>query len=145
MFNRLQRLRKMKADEVWYRLREVCRRETDRLRYCSGIGLQEDGELNTILEPHGSSCKSYLQCGLAQRFYPSTRNRENVSTLFHQSFPHWLESAIAEANRLCEHRINLFGYSDIHLGSNINWHRDPVNGYEWPRQYWGNYDLVRSN
>jgi heparinase II/III-like protein len=135
----------MQPEELWYRLREKYRSETDRIRFRSGIGLDNDREFKTLLESYGSSCKNYLQCGPARRFYLSTHSREDTAAFIAESFPEWIDQAIYDAEQLCEHRINLLGFPDLRLGRNINWHRDPVTGYVWPAEYWANYDLVNSS
>jgi hypothetical protein len=134
----------MKSDEVWYRLREKYCRETDRLRFRSGIGLTSDREFDSLLKRYGTSCKNYLQYGPARRFYLSTQEREVISSLVADSFPVWLERTVTDAEQLCEHRINLLGYPHLRLGRDIDWHRDPLTGHVWPRQYWADYDLVHS-
>src|SRR5262249_18353421 len=33
-------------------------------------------------------------------------------------------------------------HRDIQLGAKIDWHRDPISGFQWPLRYCANYDLV---
>src|SRR5207253_5725083 len=61
-----------------------------------------------------------------------------------EHFPDWLDRALQDAIRLSAHRVNLLGFSHVALGDRIDWHRDPVSGYKWPRRYWADYDLVSS-
>src|SRR5439155_20003178 len=145
MLRKVKRLRAMQAEELWYRLREKYRCETDRIRFRSGIGLENDREFKALFERYGSSCKNYLQFGPARRFYLSTHSREDTAAFVAESFPEWIDQAIYEAEQLCEHRINLLGYPDLRLGPDINCHRDHVTGYVWPAEYWANYDLMPSS
>ena len=144
MMERFRKLREMSKDEIAHRLREYVRRRADHARFRMRIGLNEDRELDTLIERHGASLKSYFQHGPARRFYASTQNREQTATFVAARYPDWLDSAIQQAGVLCEHRVNLLGYAGLALGGNIDWHRDPVTGFQWPRQYWGEYDLVNS-
>jgi hypothetical protein len=145
MLRKVKKLRTMPAEELWYRLREKYRLETDRLRFRFGIGLEQDREFEALLARYGSSCKNYLHYGPARRFYLSTHNRADTASFIAETFPEWIDQAIYDAEQLCEHHINLLGYPDLRLGREIDWHRDPVTGYEWSRQYWADFDLVHSS
>jgi hypothetical protein len=145
MFNKLKKLRLMKGEEVLYRLREKYRRETDRVRFHLTLGVNSDREFDTLLRNYGFSVKNYLQYGPALRFYVSTQNRDSVSDLVQEDCREWFERTVADAEYITEHRINLLGYPDIALGTEIDWNRDPVTGYVWPKHYWADYDLVHSS
>ena len=59
-----------------------------------------------------------------------------------EHFPQWVDSAVREADMLCEHRVDLLAFTDVYLSPRINWHCDPISGFEWPRRFWAKYDLV---
>src|SRR5262245_5859695 len=139
---KLQRLQKMSVEEIAHRLRERLRRESDRRRFQTGVDLDEDRELDALIERHGSSLKSYFCNGPARRFYPSTFDQSAALQFVDANFPQWFDRAVQQAGVLCEHRVNLLGFTDVQLGGNIDWHRDPVSGFQWPRQYCDGYDLV---
>src|SRR6185369_15445007 len=145
MLRKVRRLRVMPAEELWYRLREKYRLETDRIRFQSGIGVGRDREFEALLARYGASCKNYLHYGPARRFYLSTHSREDIAAFVAETFPGWIDQAVYDAEQLCEHRINLLGFPDLRLGRDINWHRDPVTGHAFARQYWADYDLVHSS
>jgi len=134
MREKLSRLREMSYTEVAHRLREQCRKEVDRIRFKTGVH-DRDVEI--------SSLKTWLQNGPARRFYASTRERQRVIQLVSERFPEWFDRSIQDAECLLEHRLNILGYSDVPLGDEIDWNRDPVSGFQWPRQYWADYDLVK--
>jgi hypothetical protein len=138
---KLTKMRQMTADELKHRLRERVRREADRLRF--HLNVSHDREFAALIERHGS-LKSYLVHGPAKRFYASAQDREGMCAFIEQHFPEWLDGTIEQAGRLCEHRVDVFGHTNIALGGDIDWHRDPVSGYHWPKQYWADYDLVQS-
>jgi hypothetical protein len=135
----------MSKNEVVHRAREVLRRETDRVRLGLGIGLNEDCELDRLIAPHQSSIKCYLSEGPARRFYSSTQDRESTTQFVIEHFPEWLDRAIQEGIRLSERRLNILGYENIALGHEIDWHRDPISGYQWPQKYWADYDFFHCN
>src|SRR5438477_190915 len=139
---KLSRLRQMSSSEMAHRLREQIRREADRMRFRSQFQINEDHELDDLIARHDSSLKTYITQGPARRFYASTEDREATFTFIKRHHTLWLDRAIEEADRICEHRVSLLAYEDISLGPVIDWHRDPISGYEWPRQYWADYDFV---
>ena len=138
----LERLRQMSVHELAYRARERFRQHADRMRLRCGIGRDEDSQLDALIVSHGSSLKSYLQNGVAPRFYPSTRDLEDVSQFIAGHFPEWFDRTLSDGHLLCSHRVSILGRGDLELGERIDWHRDPVSGYRWPRRFWADYDLV---
>ena len=142
MIEKLHRLREMSISELMHRLRERGRLETDRMRWRFGR-TGHDTELDGLIRSH-VSLKAYL-CGVpARRFYPSTHDRGKTTQFVIDHFPEWLDRAIQEGMRLSEHRVNILGHEDVSLEDHIDWRRDPVSRYQWPRLYWADYDLVRN-
>jgi hypothetical protein len=137
----LERLQQISLNELAYRLRERFRRNADRIRLRSGVFVDEDRELEMLIVRHRSSLKSYLQNAAAPRFYPGIKDPEGTSQFIARQFPAWFDRAVSDAHLLCSHRVNLLGYTDLDLGGRIDWHRDPVSRYEWPRRFWADYDV----
>ncbi len=142
MIEILKKLRAMSLAEIAHRVRERGRREADRFQMRAGFRIDDDPELDALIERHSSSLKSYFVHGPARRFYTSTHDRESVAEFIGDQYPEWFDRTIQEAALLCGHYVNLFAYRDISLGPDIDWHRDPLSGFHWPRHYWGGYDLV---
>ena len=143
-FKRLQRLRAMSATEIGYRLHASLRMEFDRVRFhLNSFGAAEErlqqASMNKTLP-----VKSYLEEFPARRFClpAGADGRDRLRRLIEQHFPEWKLNAIAEANHLCEHQVELLGYGEVSLGREIDWHRDPVTGKNWPLRFWADYDLV---
>ena len=136
------KLRRMSASEIAHRLREQGRRELDRMRSRTGREPREDRQLDMLIEKHGS-IKNYWQEAAARRFYVSTRDGGGRTAQFiTEHFPQWVDRAVREADILCEHRVDLLAFTDVCLSPRINWHSDPISGFEWPRRFWTKYDLV---
>ena len=47
-----------------------------------------------------------------------------------------MSGAVAEAEKICQHRFDLLGYADLDFGSPIDWHLDPVHHKRAPRKPW---------
>ena len=142
MKTKLDRLAHMSGKEVSYRLNEALRVQTDRFRYWLNLDLERDDEFDELLKTYQGSFKSYLESIALQRFYASLtpQNRDHTIDVLLQ-----IPSAVAriseEAEQLLEHRVNLLGYTCVGLGQEIDWHRDPVTGYRWPKQFWADFNF----
>ena len=143
-FERWRRLRAMSASEIGYRLHANLRLEFDRVRFHLGSFRNTERPIHQFSGKNTPPIKTYLQEFAARRFYlPATlEGRERLRLLVEQQFPEWKLHAIAEAQRLCEHRVELLGYGEVSLGREIDWHRDPVTGRNWPLRFCADYDLV---
>lgn len=150
VLEKIRRLRSMSAQEIAYRLRERLTLEGERIHLYLERGRDPEemcGCLTPPDKPEHFSFKSYLEQGPASRFYfsRSGRDRERLWQMVARHFPQWMEEAEKEAKALCEHKVPLLGYGEIKLGSEIDWHRDPVSGRSWPRRFWADYDLVHES
>jgi hypothetical protein len=141
MIEKLKRLQAMSGAEIAHRMREQFRRETDRLRYRGRFRMDHDRDLDALIQRHGS-LKTYFLNGPARRFYASTEDRDIALNFITQQFPEWFDRTMEEAAALCEHRVSLLAHEAVPLGRSIDWHRDPISGFEWPSRYWADYDLV---
>src|SRR6266700_928490 len=99
MLEKLNRLKEMSRNEIAHRVREIVRREVDRARFRTGIGLNEDPELDLVIAAHQSSIKRYLSEGPARRFYSSTQDRERTAQFVADHFPEWIDQAIHDGLR----------------------------------------------
>ena len=144
MMEKLRKLRSMSHCEITHRLREQVRRESDKLRFHAHRTLDDDSELDDLIQGHDDSLKNYFQRSPARRFYVSIQQREPITNFTLQHHPDWIDRTLKTAEALCDHRVDLFAYRDIYLGPSIDWHRDPITGFQWPRRFWTEYDLVNN-
>ncbi len=118
----------MRVDELTHRLREKATSGMERFGVRLGVP-----EL-----PGGNDFRGYLEAA-ACRFYRGVQvpRRDFVK----REFPHWIDRAVLEADQLCRHEIELLGFGRVELGSEIDWHRDPITGRDWERRFWTSYRL----
>jgi len=109
----------MGPSELAYRFREKGRSELERI----GVGADD---------PITADWKSG-----APRFY--TGNPERLREFFQNRFPEWIDRAVAEAEGLCRHEVELLSHGPVAIGRQIDWHRDPFNGRIWERRFWADY------
>jgi hypothetical protein len=117
----------MKPRELVHRFREKGYSELERI----GVGI------NDSAAPDGISFKNYAAGAPASYFYAGPP--EHLRQFVRQNFPHWIDRAVDEAERLCRHEIELLSHGPVELGREINWHRDPITGRIWERRFWADY------
>ena len=147
ILGKLKRLPEMPPAEIRYRLLEAVRKGVEGAVLALGQGEPSDAAFVARLPVDGdapSPVGDYLRAALGERFYLSgeTESRRGLYASFDESFPGARERLVAEAERLCQHRVQLLGIGEVPLGAEIDWHRDPVSGRSWERRPWPSYDLV---
>jgi hypothetical protein len=127
-------------------MREKVRKEADRIRSWRVIGNDRGSGMDGLLKINSASLLSWLRGGPSQRFYGSVsvEQRDKIRDYVFRHHPEWIDRAVRESDRLLQHELDLLGYTNLKPGPRIDWHRDPVTGYSWPRQYWADYDPVSS-
>ena len=127
--HKLKRLSAMPPREITFRLREKITSEMERI----GVG-------GARFHPSDfREFKSRLAGALTSRFY--CRRPKEAAKFIRQHRPEWAGRAVEEAEQLCRHIVELLGYGPLELGTEINWHRDPLTGRVWERRFWRDYNL----
>jgi len=76
-----------------------------------------------------------------ERFFPSFRNQaESVSAFKHSFDSHTSDHFIACAEKILKGRINLLGFTNLYVGTDIDWHREPLSGMRSPLKHWKQFD-----
>jgi hypothetical protein len=129
---KLKRLTAMGPRELAHRAREKGYAQLERI----GFGTNNPGA------PDGAGFKQYLAGKPAQRFYCGHRESPRF---IRQNFPHWIDGAVDEAERLLRHEVQLLHFDPVSLGREIDWHRDPVTGRTWERLFWTAYNPEKNS
>jgi len=124
---KLKRLTAMSPGEIAHRTREKGYSQLERIGFC----------INNPGAPDGPGFRNYLAGAPARRFYRGPRESPRF---VRQNFPDWLDRAVDEAERLLRHEIQLLHFDPVHLGREIDWHRDPITGRTWERLFWTAYN-----
>lgn len=117
-----RRLLAMDRVEVADRVRQQLTARVDLLRFRTGADFAPrilDGV--SASQPH---------------FFFSREALPGLCSKLRQLFPETAEQIIERADRICEHRFDLLGYSGVDCGTEIDWHCDRVHGKRAPRKPW---------
>jgi uncharacterized heparinase superfamily protein len=128
---KLKRLGSMTSRELVHRVREKGYSGWERI--ARGV---HDPEA-----PQGWGFKSYLAGAPSRRFYGGRRRQTHA--FIDKKAPRWIERMVDEAEKLCEHRVELLNLGPTALVSKIDWHRDPFTGQTWEQRFWSDYHPER--
>jgi hypothetical protein len=120
--DRLNRLKGMDHAEIAARARQFATARADWLRYRTGH-VFADGGRDLDIRPLG-------------RFFFTPEDAAALCALLRRMLPAEAADIVSQAHKLCAHRFDLLGYSDLDYGASIDWHLDVVHGKRGPRRPW---------
>ena len=116
----VKRLGNMSWDEGRDRCRQAIAKRADALRARVGFELQ--------------GCELQNPAGSAGRFFFSATSVASICALLRQRLPERVQHILTQAEKICEHRLDLLGYVDLDCGRPIQWHSDAVHGITAPKK-----------
>ena len=125
------RLATMSCDEVWTRCRQGVLKRWDAGLHRAGLRRGLNG-----FAPSPRKRGSRAPNEPRAYFFWSSSDLPELITLMREKLPHEVEQTIEEADRICQHRLDLLGYQDLDFGPQIDWHLDVVHGKRAPRKSW---------
>lgn len=75
-----------------------------------------------------------------ERFFPSFRRPVDSAYKFRTAFPAAAIHFIAAAERILDGRIDILGLKNLNIGTEIDWHLEPVSGIRSPLKHWKQFD-----
>jgi len=77
----------------------------------------------------------------AKCFFPTFRDPESSAARYKEIFGDETADRFVEAaGKILAGRIDLLGYLDLDIGSDVDWHREPLSGKTSPRRHWNEFD-----
>src|SRR5215831_8536183 len=116
-----RRVLTMSREELLERLRQQLTSRLDFVRYKARLGFQPRLTAAASSRPH---------------FFFSSKSVPGMCSRLCQLFPDVSKQIIERAERICEHRFDMLGYSGVDYGAEIDWHCDRVHGKRAPRKPW---------
>ena len=119
---RLGRLTSMPRHELSERLRQYLVARADLWRYRGGHDVV-------------SGLRDRSAAGHGRFFFTSTEIPASTAAL-KQIFPSQANEILVQAEKICCHRFDLLGFTDLDFGTEIDWQLDVVHGKRAPRKPW---------
>jgi hypothetical protein len=96
--------------------------------------------LHSVLTREDAAAESlpaeYLLSRKEPAFYFSDDEAEGIARVYRQSFPQRIPQIVEGAERLCAHRMTIFGYPEVSCGALIPWRTDLIHGIESGLEHW---------
>lgn len=107
--------------------------------FAGRIDTSQFGKAPIIAE---SLWQKFFQNGDAHFFNTFRTPAESVAA-FRKSFGEAsAKQFINEAENIVDGRLNLLGLKNVYVGTEIDWHREPVSGKSSPKKHWRKFDEV---
>jgi len=119
----------MSGKEVKFRVYQQLWNRWESFRQGKGCGaaFEDDGIADSNASPQ------------SMRFFFSPADLPLLVNTLRARFPEASAKTIQQAERICTHRFDLLGYTNLDFGRPINWHFDPISGKQTPLMK--SYDL----
>jgi hypothetical protein len=147
---RWHRLTEMSPQEIGYRLYKELAFRFDKWQAGRGNTEYYDDDfvesfglewINLQPELSLQNLRRYIRDTVGGRFYFNPARQSEYLGIVEQRFPQWVVRAKKRADAVCQHRFQLLGLEEMHLGENIDWMRSPETGKLWPQIHWIDIDL----
>ena len=121
-WRRFDRLKSMRRDELFDRLRQYVTARIDVISYRAGNNL--------------SGASDSGPAGTFGRFYFTPAEIPELIGTLRQILPGQAREIVLQAEKIRGHRLDLLGYEALDYGAEIEWHCDFVHGKQAPRKPW---------
>ena len=142
----LQKIKNASLDELRERLAQRMSAFSERRGWSSLARLPTDEELASLfIVPNTKSTTDlleYFRLRTVPQFFGSLRVPEQTASEFKSRWANSAQRLIERANRLCEGRFDLLGFSDLSFKQPIDWHFEPMSGKGTPLVHWSKLDFL---
>jgi hypothetical protein len=84
----------------------------------------------------------YFRSRSQPTFFASFQSPEQTAAYFKSRWPVNAQRLIEKADRICEGRFDLLGFTDLSFGNPIDWHFEPLSGKRIPLLHWSKLDYL---
>ena len=76
------------------------------------------------------------------RFFGGFENLEKSVVVLMSRWPVTAQRIVEQADRICEGKFDLLGFTNLSFGDPIDWHFEPVSGKRIPVLHWSKLDYL---
>ncbi len=125
----LQKLRNVSLDELRVRASQRLAAFGERHGWSSLVKLPADDRIPDCVGQHAE-------------FFGGFRDSKACAANLKRRWPETAHRIIEQADRICEGKFDLLGFSNLHFGTPIDWHFEPINGKRIPLLHWSKLDYL---
>jgi uncharacterized heparinase superfamily protein len=131
------------ATQLLSKVRDISRMSSDEIRTRTMQGLNKRWDAAVYRLPRWMRAQQTVSAsGTSGRFFFSAEELPARLQLIKDRLPGCVAAHIREAERVCHHRFDLLGYSELDYGGEIDWTLDAVHGKRAPRCAWYNVPFL---
>lgn len=130
---KLEKLRKASFEELRVRAAQRVAAFGERRGWSSLGKLPPDDEFQALLVSQRRS---------EPVFFGSFRNPEETAAAFKSRWPDSARQIVERADRICEGKFDLLGFTRLSFGHPIDWHFEPISGKRIPLVHWSKLDYL---
>lgn len=142
----LKRLKNVSVDELRVRATQKVNAFSERRGWSTLVKLPADQEFVSLFDPSCTRAAydllEYFRCRSAPKFFASFETPENTAATFKSRWPETGLRIVAKADRICEGRFDLLGFSNLSFGDPIDWHVEPRSQKRVPLVHWSKLDYL---
>ena len=86
----------------------------------------------------------HLRSRSTPEFFAGFRTPEKTIAEFKSRMPDAATRLVEKANRICDGKFTLLGFTDLDFGNPIDWHFEPIRGKRIPLVHWSKLDYLDS-
>jgi hypothetical protein len=130
---KLEKLRKASFQELRVRAAQRVAAFGERRGWSSLGKLPPDDEFQSLFVSQTRS---------EPRFFGSFKNPEETAAAFKSRWPDSARRIVEKADRICEGKFDLLGFTGLSFGDPIDWHFEPISGKRIPLVHWSKLDYL---
>lgn len=142
----LQKLKNASLDELRVRAAQRVAAFSERHGWSALVKLPTDEALVSLLHPGTIKATDdlleYFRVRSEPAFFPSFQSSEKVVAELDSRWPATAQRLVEKADRVCEGKFDLLGFTDLSFGDPIDWHFEPTTGKRIPLLHWSKLDYL---
>jgi hypothetical protein len=142
----LQKLKNASLHELYVRAAQRVSALCEHRGWSALVKLPDDNALASLLTPAKARAANDLLESFRSRsdptFFASFKSPEKTATALKSRWPHTAQRLIEKADRICEGKFDLLGFTNLNFGNPIDWHFEPISEKRIPLVHWSRLDYL---
>jgi hypothetical protein len=140
----LRKLKTVTIDELRVRATQTVTAFSERRGWSTLVKLPTDKDFASLCVDPGrtSDLIGYFRSRSSPNFFASFAALETTAQTFTSRWPDMARRIVQKADRICEGKFDLLGFTNLSFGTPINWQFEPISGKQIPRIHWSKLNYL---
>ena len=140
----LRRLKDASIDELRVRATQRIAAFSERRGWSPLAKLPTDEEFASLFTAPIAELLEHFRSRSEPKFFASFNSPQETVDAFRSRWPNVTQRLIEKADRICEGKFDLLGYTNLDFGDPIDWHFEPSTGKRIPLMHWSKLDYLNA-